>query len=185
MQNSNSSAKGLPMAWVEKLFEKLAMIYGHQFLGRWSGLDLAKVKADWSHELDGLEKRPKAITYALQNLPTDNPPTVLQFRELCRRAPEVADVLTIEAPKPDPERLAAAVVGIRKTMAPAATDHLKRQREHMRMEMGGMRQSLTARQREFWRIALRAELLSKTGIDTAQPFDLAELAKAVNARAAA
>lgn len=182
MQSSNSSAEGLPMAWVEKLFEKLTMVYGHQFLGRWSGMDLNNVKADWSKELAGFERHGASIAHALKHLPPGDPPTVLQFRDLCRRAPEKADLVALNAPAPDPAKVAAAVSDIRQAMAPAA-DLLVRQREHMRMELSGIK--LGARQREFWRIALRAEILSKYRIDTAQPFALSDLAQAVNGKRAA
>lgn len=172
----------IPDSWIDKIFDKLTMVYGHQFIGRWSGLDLVKVKADWAHELDGLQARPQAIGYALQNLPTDHPPTVLQFREICRRTPEVAEVLALDAPKPDPERVAAAVSGIRQSMTPVG-DHLSRQRQHMQMEIAGER--LSVRQREFWRIALRSEILTKYRIDTAEPFSLDDLGQAINGRRAA
>ena len=45
-----------------------------------------EVKADWAHELDGYENSPHAIAYALQNLPL-KPPTVYEFRLICRNAP--------------------------------------------------------------------------------------------------
>ena len=77
----------LPLPWVDRIFEKLTLVYGQAFLARWRDLDLDAVKADWAHELDGFERHPKAIAHALQALPPEKPPTVLQFRELARRAP--------------------------------------------------------------------------------------------------
>ncbi|MFZ8302542.1 hypothetical protein ACO1K9_13755, partial [Staphylococcus aureus] len=67
--------------------EKLQLVYGSHFTGRWSGVSIEAVKADWAHELDGMENHPEAIKHALQHLPVDQPPTVLQFRQLCRNAP--------------------------------------------------------------------------------------------------
>lgn len=95
----------LPTAWVDRIFEKLTLTYGQSFLRRWSDIDLNAVKSDWAHELSGFEAHPKAIAWALQNLPTDSPPTVLQFKFLARRAPP-DELPRLEAPKADPERVA-------------------------------------------------------------------------------
>ena len=76
----------LPAAWVDKIFEKLALVYGRDFLGRWEGLNLNDVKSDWSHELSGFFTQPSAIAYALANLP-ERPPSVIEFRKIARGAP--------------------------------------------------------------------------------------------------
>lgn len=73
----------LPDAWVDRIFDKLTLVYGHQFLSRWDGLPLDPVKADWAHELRGFAQNPPAIAYALEHLPPAKPPTVLEFRALC------------------------------------------------------------------------------------------------------
>lgn len=94
----------LPIEWVEKIFRKLTLAYGRDFLARWEGITLADVKTDWMHELAGYENAPEAIAFALQNLPASRPPTVFEFREMCRKAPRKAEA-QIEY-KPDPARLA-------------------------------------------------------------------------------
>lgn len=78
----------LPALWVDRIFDKLTLTYGQAFLRRWQDIDLNAVKSDWSHELGGFEQHPKAIAWALQNLPPEKPPTVLEFRAIARRAPE-------------------------------------------------------------------------------------------------
>jgi hypothetical protein len=83
----------LPSAWVEPIFTKLTLIYGQAFLRRWQDLDMEAVKADWAHELDGFERTPKRIAYALQNLPIDRPPTVLEFRAIAWKMPSEKDAL--------------------------------------------------------------------------------------------
>ena len=95
----------LPAKWVDALFTKLTLAYGRDFLARWEGLDICDVKTDWGHELAGFVNHPEAIAYALANLP-QRPPTVLEFRALCRRAP-VKDAPKLEAPRADPARVAA------------------------------------------------------------------------------
>lgn len=76
----------LPLHWVEKLFQKLSLVYGRDFLGRWEGIPLEDVKADWAHELAGYENSPDSLAYALQHLPP-RAPTVLEFRAICQHAP--------------------------------------------------------------------------------------------------
>ena len=97
----------LPIEWVQKIFSKLTLAYGRDFLGRWEGIDLAEVHADWSHELAGFEQHPEAIAYALANLPA-KPPTVIEFRAIARLAPP-PPAPRLEAPRADPQRVAAAL----------------------------------------------------------------------------
>ena len=101
----------LPAPWVEKIFEKLTLTYGHLFLGRWAGLDMTAVKDDWGRELSRLQQNPRAISYALQHLPADNPPTVLQFRELANRRPDETPP-ALPAPPADPELVKQALAGL-------------------------------------------------------------------------
>lgn len=72
---------------VDLIFTKCSLVYGREFLGRWEGLDMADVKNDWRHELGALLDNPQAIRHALLHLPTEKPPTVLSFRQLCISAP--------------------------------------------------------------------------------------------------
>lgn len=76
----------LPLHWVDKIFTKLTLVYGHEFLNRWRDIDIDAVKADWAHELDGFENHPEALGHALAHLPV-KPPTVLEFREIARKCP--------------------------------------------------------------------------------------------------
>lgn len=95
----------LPSAWTDRIFDKLTLTYGQSFLRRWQDIDLNAVKSDWSHELSGFERFPKSIAWALQNLPPEKPPTVLEFRNIARRAPE-EDVPRIEPSIAGKERIA-------------------------------------------------------------------------------
>lgn len=171
----------MPLPWVDKIFLKLEMIYGHRFLSQWPGASVEAVKADWQHELDGMERNPEAIAYALSHLPHDNPVNVLQFREICRRMPEPA-FKALAQPEADKEGVKKVLGEVQSIVKKPANDVLHRQREHMQMELDG--QMLGRAQREFWRVALRRELLVKTGIDTGRPFKLDALRDALKARAA-
>lgn len=110
-QPQQSPDRSMPMPWVDKIFDKLTLVYGQTFLRRWADIDLAAVKADWAHELAGFTHHPSSIAWALQHLPADKPPTVLEFRLLARKAPP--EVLPqLEAPKADPAVIAAVVAGL-------------------------------------------------------------------------
>lgn len=95
----------LPTPWIDRIFDKLTLTYGQSFLRRWTDIDMNDVKSDWAHELSGFQQHPRAIAWALQNLPPEKPPTVLEFRLLARKAP-AEDVPKLEAPKADPARVA-------------------------------------------------------------------------------
>jgi hypothetical protein len=95
----------LPTPWLDRIFDKLTLTYGQAFLRRWQDVDLNAVKSDWAHELAGFAQHPRAIAWALQNLP-EKPPTVLEFRAIARRAP-AEDVPRIEHATAAPERVAA------------------------------------------------------------------------------
>lgn len=119
----------LPTPWVDRIFDKLTLVYGQQFLRRWADIDLNAVKSDWAHELSGFQQHPRAISWALQNLPPDKAPTVLEFKFLARRAPP-EELPRLEQPKADPERVAAELAKLAPVLAAppvrANTDWAKR-----------------------------------------------------------
>lgn len=107
----------LPAAWTDKIFTKLTLAYGRDFLSRWEGIDLNDVKSDWSHELSGFDAHPEAIAFALANLPP-KAPSVIEFRALARRAP-APEVPRLEAPRADPERVAAELAKLAPMRSPS------------------------------------------------------------------
>ena len=91
----------LPTAWVDKIFTKLTLVYGRDFLSRWEGIAIADVKTDWAHELSGFENWPEGIAHALQHLPSTKTPTVYEFRDLAHKC-ERAKHIELPSPKADP-----------------------------------------------------------------------------------
>ena len=83
MSSANGTTPTLPAQWVERIFHKLALIYGRDFTHRWDGLDIEEVKEDWARELGRFAGNADAIRWALANVPDDRPPTVRQFARLC------------------------------------------------------------------------------------------------------
>lgn len=108
----------LPLPWVDRIFEKLTLVYGRPFLDRWRDIDLERVKNDWATELSGFERAPNAIAYALQSLPDGRAPSVLDFRAICRAAP-ATEAPKLPAPAADPARIAAELAKLRVPTAPA------------------------------------------------------------------
>lgn len=113
----------LPLAWADRIFDKLTVTYGQAFLARYRDIDLNLVKSDWMHELAVFEKAPHAIAFALSHLP-ERAPSVVDFKALCRQAPQ-AEVALLEAPKADPERMRqelSKLGALKQEFKPAAGD---------------------------------------------------------------
>lgn len=104
---------------VDMIFTKMNLIYGRDFSSRWEGIDMQDVKNDWAHELSGFERRPQAFSYALQNLPATKPPTVIEFRAIVLRAPEMA-APRLDAPRANPEVVRRALEQARAALTRAA-----------------------------------------------------------------
>lgn len=96
----------LPIAWIDKIFKKMTLNYGVEFVARYKGQKINDVKTDWSHELSGFDSMAYAIAFGLSNLP-DRVPTAQQFKTLCRQAPSKQIALPPPSPKADPDRVAA------------------------------------------------------------------------------
>jgi len=139
----------LPGAWVDSLFARLAVRYGSAWMGMWSGVDIAAVKADWAEELAGFVNAPDAIKHALENLP-DRPPNVQQFRALCINRPVAFKAL------PEPKAAAEVVEKAMSAMSRPADHDPKAWAWTLkaREESGG---KLGMVQRAAWREALKCE----------------------------
>ena len=84
----------LPQPWVERIFSRLTVRYGRDFTARYEGIGQtpeeggALVQADWARELDGFERHPALLAWALDHLP-DRPPTAGEFRRLAKSGPDI------------------------------------------------------------------------------------------------
>lgn len=95
----------LPLQVIDRLFDRLTITYGREFMARYDGLDANAVKSSWGYELSGYSGNLEAIGFALEHLPA-RAPNVVQFKEICLLAP-VKQELQLEGPKPDKARVAA------------------------------------------------------------------------------
>lgn len=73
----------IPNSWVEKLFERMAGLYGNKFLDMWGKTDLLQVKAIWAQELGKLTKD-EIARGANSLINQDWCPTLPQFIKLCK-----------------------------------------------------------------------------------------------------
>lgn len=90
---------------IDRLFQRLNATYGSDFLGRYKGTPEEDLKTVWAHELAGFENHLHSLAWALENLP-ERAPNVIEFRNLCRKAPEV-DLPRLQEPKADLARVNA------------------------------------------------------------------------------
>lgn len=96
----------LPDAWVQRIFARLSVVYGRDFLSRWEGQDLSIVMSDWARELAGFDANPAAIAHALEHLPADKAPNALQFRAMCLAKPAQDAVPRLAGPRPTGDKVA-------------------------------------------------------------------------------
>lgn len=96
----------LPIAWIDRIFDRLMVRYGNRFLDRWKGVDMDAVRYDWASVLAGFEQWPEAISFAIEHMDDEKPPTAAMFRSLALKAPK-PERLMLPEPKAGPERVAA------------------------------------------------------------------------------
>lgn len=111
----------LPLAWVEKIFKKLTLTFGRDFVAKWEGSDPEEVKADWAFELRGFQQNPSALAYGLEHCLGGKPPTVHEFKALCSRRPD--QTLRLHAAAANPERVATELAKFANLRACNAVDH--------------------------------------------------------------
>jgi hypothetical protein len=156
----------LPAAWVDHIFAKLTLTYGQRFMGLYAGLDIADVKADWGRVLSAFQQNRAALSFGLENLPADQPPTALQFRAICGRRPD-APVQRLPAPECSAEAKSQGVAALRHLMGKLGKrrfgfegDGVAWALRLQQREQGG--DNLTPFQRDAWREALRQPIVQET-----------------------
>jgi hypothetical protein len=116
----------LPLQAVDRLFDRLSATYGRQFMNLYDGMDANAIKAVWAHELSGFGMRLNSIAWALENLP-ERAPNAIEFRNICRKAPE-PERPKLQEPPADPARLKAELAklmpAIQAARAVAQSDNL-------------------------------------------------------------
>lgn len=115
----------LPIKAIDRLFERLSATYGATWTRQWVDVPIGDAKSAWAHELAGFEGQLESLAWGLENLP-ERCPNVIEFRNLCRRAPKPA-LPELPAAKADPDRLKAELSKLgeirAKAVAHASVDH--------------------------------------------------------------
>jgi hypothetical protein len=116
----------LPIAAVERLFDRLAMFYGNEFKNKWNGFPLSDVKSTWAYELSQFSDNLNAIGWALQNLP-DRCPNLIEFKNLCKQAPRPTTI-ALEAPKAPIEVVDSVISKIVSSLVLTPTNNIDHKR---------------------------------------------------------
>jgi hypothetical protein len=99
---STAPQNALPSAWVDRLFERFAAMYGKHWFDQWSDVPMADVKDAWQTDLAAFTG--EQIRRALDHCKTHNtfPPTLPEFAGMCRQFREIPQSrLAISGPKTD------------------------------------------------------------------------------------
>lgn len=112
----------LPNNWIERLFSKMASMYGSLFADRWRDCDLSEVKSVWAEELASFSDHPECYGLALKAMVEECkfPPTLPEFFALCRKSYSRPQLDAIEY-KQSPEEIER-----NKARAKEMIDHLNR-----------------------------------------------------------
>lgn len=105
----------LPLKAIDRLFDRLTATYGRDFTSRFDGVDQNELKAAWAHELSGFSDKLGMVAWALENLP-ERAPNVIEFRNLCRKAPAI-EAPRLPEPKADPARVQAELAKLAPALA--------------------------------------------------------------------
>ena len=109
----------LPAKAIDRLFQRLAATYLSSWTRMLADVPVNDVKAAWAHELAGFENNLDSVAWALENLP-ERCPNVIEFRNLCRRAP-APELPRLPEPKANPERLRAELAKLADVRAKVVT----------------------------------------------------------------
>lgn len=93
----------LPPHWSRHLFKTLQANYGSAWVRMWApdgnAESLVEAMDVWAEKLGPFARRPEAIKWALEHLPSE-PPTLPAFYELCSKAPRAGEnYLPLPAPE--------------------------------------------------------------------------------------
>lgn len=79
----NASIEGQPQSGVERLFGRLAAMYGTKFADLWRGVDMADIKQAWAEALRGYtaDEIMRGVNACMSR---DWPPTLPEFARMCR-----------------------------------------------------------------------------------------------------
>jgi hypothetical protein len=138
---------------MDSLFETLGAVYGGRFTHQWPVEALPTVKAAWNRELLPFVENPAAIQYAVDNLPADHIPNVLEIRDMCRRFVNPSRSPRFKPLSEEEQQHALGILG--SIQRPGPQDARAWARRLRARELAGER--LTRYQRSAWREAINSQ----------------------------
>lgn len=83
ISKQNETLPQLPSAWINRLFTRLAMMYGNKFSDMWRGLDTEEIKQAWAEDLAGYsaDELKRGLDWCKSQT---WPPTLPEFMTSCR-----------------------------------------------------------------------------------------------------
>lgn len=116
----SSNCEPLPIAWVERIFDRMTATYGVQKMSAmWTGIEPDEVKRTWAQAL-GRYPRP-ALAAAVEAMPDECgawPPTLPEFCALVRtKVPAPEHRLSLPVPNRTKDELTAGAEQMRKIRA--------------------------------------------------------------------
>lgn len=110
----------IPVEWVDRIFERLTVLFGRRFGDLYAGVDEDRLRQAWAVELAGFRDHPERIAKALQACKgVQHPPTLSEFVALCRVQHADAPAGLLSAPKGDPEVARANLKRVREMLKTA------------------------------------------------------------------
>jgi hypothetical protein len=81
---SRGSPNVLPDATIDRLFRRLAAMYGRAWLEMWVGVPLAEVRAEWGRSLSSVTVEQMRLAFDhLERKGVKFPPNLPEFKSLC------------------------------------------------------------------------------------------------------
>jgi hypothetical protein len=77
---------------IDAIWNKMLVVYGHEWTRKFDGMPLDEVKGAWADDLRGFTV--EQIKYGLSML-GERPPNLIQFKDLCKKAPQYFDSLQL------------------------------------------------------------------------------------------
>ncbi len=79
------SQSALPDAWIDRLFDRFATMYGNTWFSKWAGVPLDEVKRTWAEDLAFADA--EQLKRALEHCKTNAtfPPSSAEFAGLCKQ----------------------------------------------------------------------------------------------------
>ena len=127
----------LPNAWIDRLFDRLAAIYGKHWIDLWADVPMADVKDAWAEGLRGCDgdQIKAGLNHAMLNLKF--PPTLPEFVTLCHAFRKAVEPVPQLAGPPASADQVARVTALAGTVGKPKEDSRKWARRIMERQKSG------------------------------------------------